>query len=954
MWNEIEINDENIDVTKDSNATNFNVTNTHNYFSSNLMNILTNPDNKKLTTYLEKVIKLHLCNIKQINTSTILNKYFEENWKLNIENFNKKINKYLPIHLPILTDYLEWWLFALKYISNLSSQDLLEKQKKLINDFFKKYILILYIFWEKINLIELEKNLKLELTEIEFLYEKVSENIEIIETIENKQIKKLQKESKLTKKNNSTSEKEDNTFLSDPFCATTYRNAFKKVMSEWKNITPISRLSAVWEEIEKLYKLEFRELFTVFKKWYDSEWNFWDNMFYLEDTIKKILWSIIIFKDSGITFTESFSSNIRQKKFLKDINKELIEWNINIWNRNKKTTIILLELFKEFIEISVNNIAIGDFLDFVNKLNELKRETAESKIPTSLKCIHNINAKNIDFDDWSHIHEFQKYELMFSNIISNNWILTLSEHLELDNINPDLIKLFTESYWIDYNIVLAQFQEIKWLAKSWITIKEFVENDINNLNLLIIWWRFLLKLRKLTKEWKNKITKKDIKKIEEKPYWIVEIISEHLKEKWILESNKLEFKPHWKLNNISVQTIPEQLKSIFKWFKSWPIDLKESKINTWEIDVLIKDITDFYIPSQLSEKEEFTNIDLEIDLINNWLNTWIDLCYNLVKNKPITNNDQKKYLKLLEKNKIVPDNLKDLNIENKDNIKNLVETLKYIKGQRYNLKDMMQIGNKDKNKLITILWPLLNETKDKMAKDCFWPDKSFIRAFTKLIKLYAWDFTQFWDLTRLRVVEDNISNMVNSIVDFISFAVWSEEITHISIVDNIWEPISDPRKKSWYRDIKLFLNLKGWNVVEVQFQYKEMLEVKEKWIELANWKNSKIFEKLKKEEKLFTIEEMRDFLTFAIKKNIELPTIDILNNLLRDWNVYWLINELEIENDQLALEKISTNYTYNIIRQLPEDSNIEAKIVKLERIISDYTWAWAVLKYLISKWVKIK
>ena len=37
-------------------------------------------------------------------------------------------------------------------------------------------------------------------------------------------------------------------------------------------------------------------------------------------------------------------------------------------------------------------------------------------------------------------------------------------------------------------------------------LEDLIEDDINNLNLIIIWWRFILKTRKLEKE-NKKVTK---------------------------------------------------------------------------------------------------------------------------------------------------------------------------------------------------------------------------------------------------------------------------------------------------------------------------------------------------------------------------------------------------------------------------------------------------------------
>jgi len=903
----------------------------------------------KIEKYMKRYIKSNLKNIEQLDLAPIFNKYFNDDKNIDSNTFDSKFNKYFPIHFTELVNYIKWKLLPLT--KKVSKNNQLEKEK-LIKKILNKYLYILFIFWEKIPLSELLTNIEKDTENLIEFYISVLENIEKINHLETKQIKQLKNESKISKLYDKESKNSEKSIIDDPFCSTMYRNAFKRIKPNWDINKDEDKMykDEISEKIEELYKLEFRKLFTAFEKWYGSDWNFWDNMHYLEDSIKKILWSIVIFKNLNIAFTENFSYNIKEKKILHDVNTKLIEWNIIGWSKNKNTNQKLEIFFKEFIEMSVNNLEIGDFLDFIKKLNILKKKTAESKIPEHLPYINkkDINIKTIDFDNWNNIHESQKYDLLFSKIISNNWILNISKHLQLETIDNDLVFLFTENYWLEYNVVLSQFQEIKWLSKSWITLSKFVENDINNLNLLVIWWEFLLKIRKLKKWNNNEITAIDIKKIKKKSYWLIEKISDLLNKNKIFDKkniHKLRFTPEWKLNNISVKTIPKQLVDIFEWFKKWPIELDKKEIQAWNKTILIKDIIDLYIPKKISNK--WKNID-----INNLLNIWIDLCYNLVQWKPITENSQKIYLKTLQKHHIIPKNVKKLNIKNKDNILNLVETLKFIKDHINPLEEMIKKGNQDKEKLIELFWPILNKNKWKIVKDYFWPNKSFIRAFTKLIKLYSWDFTLIWDLTRLRIVKNDIDWLENSIINFVSFAVNKDEITHVSIRDKIWEPISDPEKDSWYKDITVFYTLKSWNVVEQQFLTKNMSNAKENWIDLTNKENFHVFDKLRKEKKLFKLNEMKKFINFAQRKNIELPTLDIMNRLLEKWSIYKLIDDLWIDQKIFSIKEISCTYTYNITRQLIKDSKLWKNLTRLERTIYDNASSWDILNYLENKWVK--
>ncbi|MFK7779660.1 MAG: hypothetical protein QM490_00800 [Candidatus Gracilibacteria bacterium] len=926
-------------------------------------------DAEKIGKYMSKYILFNLKNIEQGNLISIFSKYINGDNSINIDNFNKKFNKYFPIHLPILTTKIRKELKILEAEQgllgkNISSEELTPKKENLILNLLKKYSYIIFIFGEKIRLGELDKLLELDIKAISSLRESVSQNMKILERQEQKNIESLKRES------NFINTDEEYSLLTDHICATTYRNTFRKVMSEGEDITIMSSLDKVGKEIEKLYKLEFKKLYTVFKKWYDSDGSLGNNLYQIEDIIKKIFGSIFIFKEANIAFTDTFSSKLKQPNFLNEVDAQLIQGNIITLNNNKQDKNIqeseekLIELFKQLLEIIINGGKKSEFEKLEEEISILKKKTAKSKIPKTLSKIDDLDLDEVDFDEWDTTPENQKYELMFSEIIGKDGKLIISKYLQLDELDEELIYLFTQSYGIDYDIVLAQFREIKGLEKANISIRYFVKNDINNLNLIIIWWRFLLKIRKLEKNTELGIKKlkapsdyikklESIKSIREKPYGVIEIISEKLKEKGILESDKLEFKPGGRLNNISVQTIPEQLKSILKGYKKGPIDLLETSIHTGKSNRLVKDLTDLYIPTKSLYHKTSSDLDNEMNGINDWLNSGIDLCFNLLQNNSITDTNEKEYLKLLKKYKIVPENTEKLEIKNKDNIKNLAEALKYIKHKRKKLKEMILIGNNDKENLIELFSPLLGDTKKEIKADGFGPEKSFTRAFTKLIKLYSGDFTLIGDLTRLRIVENDINDLTTAIVKYISFAVESDEITHVSIIDLIGEPISDPKKSSGYRDIKLLLSLKGGNVVEQQFQYKGMLDVKEIGIDLTDKEKSPIFDKLKKEGRLFTLENTKEFIKFVQKKDLELPTIDILNNLLREGNVYGLINELEIDEESLSRKNISSTYTYNIIRQLTKGSELEKKLTRLERIINDDAWSGAVLKYLENKGIQI-
>lgn len=913
---------------------------------------------EQIAKYVRKYIRHSFINIEKQEIVSVFQKYFNKDNLINSEIFNSKFDKYFPIHLPILINKINQEFSALdEEWKDLSIEELSSKKENIILNLIKKYSYIIFIFWEKIRLSELEKLLNIDITPISTLHGAVLNNMNDLELKEQKQIEELALESKIINKKE-FGYKQKNPLLTEPMCAITYRNTFRKVMSWWEDITIISSLNSVWEEIEQLYKLEFKRLYTIFKKWYDSDWKYWDNLFYLEDSVKKILWSISIFKSLDIAFTKTFSSNPKHPIFYQEMVKQLIDWNITVWEKKneeeKKSEKILVELFIDFLKIVYDGWKKIKLEELVSNIELLKKITAKSRIPEVLSYIDDLDLDSVDFDIWTKTPENQKYELLFSEIIWKNWKLKISKYLKLDPLDEELILLFTESYWIDYNIdynvVLRQFKDIKSLANANTSIKDFIKNDINNINLIVIWWRFLLKIRKLEKNKKiETITKEDIKSIKEKPYGLIEEESRLLEEKWILENEKIEFKPEWRLNNTSFYTIKRQLESIFKWFKKWPFDLSKIKIKAWNTDIPVKSITELYIPNELSGNENPLPIDEENKKINTWIIVWIDLCLNLLHGKKIINEQEKIYLKLLQAYKIVPENIEQLDTKNKDNIKDLSDTLKYIKSKTGVLKYMMEKWLKGKLKLEELL-------KEKWFD--LWPDKAYSRAFVKLIKDHSWDFNLITDIWwRCNKPEKSIRNIKMSMVQLTDLAVEDDSITHISIVDKIWEPLSDSKLPSWYRDQKALINFKDWNVAEVQLQYEKVHDVKEHWIDLTLKENLFIFAKLKKEKKLFTWEEIIEFIRFAQQKNIKLPTIDILSNLLEkqdeDKDIYSYIDELWIKEEAFLEKNISCTYTFKIIRELEEDSTLRAKLTRLERILFDNAWADAVIEDLVERKIPI-
>ena len=231
------------------------------------------------------------------------------------------------------------------------------------------------------------------------------------------------------------------------------------------------------------------------------------------------------------------------------------------------------------------------------------------------------------------------------------------------------------------------------------------------------------------------------------------------------------------------------------------------------------------------------------------------------------------------------------------------------------------------------------------------PDKRFSRAFIKLISDYGWNFNKIGDLTRMRVVSESIDESINSVIRFTETLTNNKDITNISIIDKIWEPLSLAWTWTGYRDIKLLLKMKSWNTTEVQFQCEEMHQVKDKWLYLEANENKYIFEIMRKEYSFFTAEEMNNLLELAQISWITLPTENILRNLIEDWEDY----KVKWETLKVVTTKriITTDDTYHISRRLDKKNPLYNKFIKLERIMTNSAWWKIVIKHLEPKNIQL-
>lgn len=898
--------------------------------------VLEKGEDEEVYEFLEKYIKKYFLNIlkseKWKEDFSFLLKYFEnkdteenELKKINKIKINSKFDKYLPIHFPILKNQIKT-----KFKENTEKiQDkgvLIQANKNFLKNFMKKYAYIIFVFWEKVKISQLEEWLSKDIKTLSNIFFSTKGKIVQINEKETEFLEWLKKEVW------------ESELLEKEILVSTFRNIFKKVILEEKEFNAEKIEKNLEIEITKLYENELLELYHIFEKWKQSDWLSGKNLENIEIISKKILKWIDIFKNMNIAFNEDFYLWYNKQGFIDEVLEKFIKRTSRIDSKN-------FELFKEFLKLSFQKWE-NKYDNFLEKIAGENQKIAESKVPEELEKKENIDIEEVDFDFWNDLMEYQKYDLMFSEIIWKDGKMDFSDFIDLD-IKAEKLDLFVKTDERLKNrkeIIKNQFIEIK--SKQWMTIEKFIRDDINNLNLLILWWRFNLKLKTLEKNWK-KINLANLKNIEEKPYWVIEKISQKLHISKTLEN--IYFNPNGRLHNVAAWTIEKQLGQVLRNFEKWPIDLLNVKIDTSEWKKEIKNLTSLYIPKNIKVKKINEG---QKEAINDWISSGIDICYKILQKKNSLTENEKEYLEVLIEEKIISDdNYENLDQKSLENIQDLVEVLKFIKWKRKILSSMFETAKDDENQLSESLKELLETEKENSEETGFWAEKQFYRAFQKLIKNYNWDFNKIWDLTRLRIVRKSIDELIDSVVNFIELASKDEKIKKIAIIDYTWEPSNTAQKKTWYRDIKLLFTVSSWNVVELQFQYEKMLDVKENWLDII--KDDYIIDKLRDESSLFTDEEMKTFLKTIKEKKLGFPKKEVLKKLLSNWNIASILSQLNIKEEDLIKEKISTNDTYNISRNLSNNLSVKDKIERLERALADKAWSEIFLDYLKSKNIKI-
>lgn len=896
--------------------------------------LIVNTSNPDILSIKNSWIEEEIINLLNILIPRYVDQTFFENYFvfdnnssdkiLNEKRVKNKVEKFTWFFLPLLTE---------KIFSEIQSINNEKERNKITSTYFRKFLKVLLIFWDKVNFDSIEELLDFDLSELENIEKKILKNAKILE----------EKEIEL---NSSLIKNENEKYLSifKIYLPSVYRIANKKAYKSFfeyskkeENITEEQKENKLKEflkeELEKEISISYKKLYDLFIKATDLNVGLENILPRLKQWFDKIIWYINVLKNEGIAFTDNitwFSNNNRFYPVL--VKHEL---------KNKKKH----DIFSNFLWQEDKN----NFDDIINDIKSLKKD--ESKIELKTELDKNINLSNVSLEDWDSLvpsvaHRiFIKKILLLDNI---TWKISFNNNFITKNFNKkifdDFLKNFATSLWKEETVVSKQVYKIIDLIRNndWITLNDFLENDINDIQVLYTLWRFKLYYR---------IDKKNKEKFDYIPKnWLWQEINHNLVTKWILPSDKLSFTSWWREHNTSCTNPDISIWAVFESLWKWNILLDKYQIWNYNNSKprYLKNLEKLYF---LSEDSTSTDIFMHIEL-------WIDICIKLLQWNFNFNSEEQKYIWFLREYEIIPQDLDKMTNKDKNNLKRLKEWLGFIQDKIPTLEKMIK-SSEEINEPIYKLYNKLHYLNKKINNileknnllNWIWPKKKFWRAFVKLIWKYDWDFHQLWDLNRLRLSFDNIDDLKYVFEEFVKIAKEPNSlIKSISVDDWTWNILSLPKKKTWYKDYKIQFTLDTWNTVEFQFHYSKMLETKSIWNEI----NNKMKTKLEEEESLLNKEELNLFLdlfyNFHKWKNIN---ISLLSGL--SWLEEEKINEIINHKKQINLDWIkiiSADNLYEICRNLQKNSTLFEKLTRLERILFDRSWVYVVKQYLTWIWIE--
>ncbi|MDD3145370.1 MAG: hypothetical protein PHV23_04635 [Candidatus Gracilibacteria bacterium] len=573
------------------------------------------------------------------------------------------------------------------------------------------------------------------------------------------------------------------------------------------------------------------------------------------------------------------------------------------------------KFFKIFLEgIGDNHFNLDKLYEELNSENDIKKSKV-GKNNDNLD-LDDIKLQGINSDVWMKLKTNDKYVFFFNKVLGlNSGVIKLSNSLMLKHLSiKTLISKFCEVSSYNKEQVIAKLDFFK--SKKSFILTDFINNNLDYLIFLYEWWEFIITKGVLNND---------------KPNFLKDIIHD-LKEKGEIR-NDMEIKTDGELYNLSAVNIALQINFILNDLSRGNIQISKYRIGK----ISFKDTTKLYSKNEKSSSAE------SILYINNA----IDACINVLNGKKLLG-EQGEYVKYLQDIEILPKDLAKLRLSDRDKIIKLIPALKIVKIKIQTLIEMQNISKNDMEQVSSIFSEIgLNTNSyDTRIGNTIGPEKDFGRIIVKLFKSYNGDFHKIGDLNRFRLVgklNTNDSGSLTQIIKEVANLRDVKGVLNISFENSAGHLLSNPEKKSAYRDIKANILLSSGNVVELQIHFDEMIGVKGGNVILT----SHIKEMLEKNNSLLTSDEVNNFISLYIELFGRKPSRELILNIST-------LNEGQLDKTKIGNGNINCDNLYKVTRSLDDSDPIKYKLITLERILFNTQWSEVVIKNLEKNGLKIK
>ncbi|MDQ7022391.1 MAG: hypothetical protein Q9M97_02485 [Candidatus Gracilibacteria bacterium] len=268
-----------------------------------------------------------------------------------------------------------------------------------------------------------------------------------------------------------------------------------------------------------------------------------------------------------------------------------------------------------------------------------------------------------------------------------------------------------------------------------------------------------------------------------------------------------------------------------------------------------------------------------------------------------------------------------LPLDDKIILKKLLEFEKFIyKEVLPSADERLKESNDGTGKLASSFYKSIRENGDyeKMGKYKIAPIKTADRFLEKSIQEHGGRIEKVGDLTRATVVSEDFEDMINDVNSLLNDFSTRDDVLSIKLSDKVGSLFKKAERANGYRDSKVMITFKDGSTAEVQFQFKDFLDVKKGKVDLnINGENTIIGKNIQKNIQ-FSDKEKDIIINFCKTTNLEIPSQFYNLSLKKD-------NGEEVKENNIDF---NADFTYNISRAIG-NGDIKNKISEIDTILFD-------------------